>query len=398
MQTSGLDPDIFWDDDGQAYMSYATIGIQQTPVNLTDGTVGQPINIWNGTGGRNAEGLHIYKKDGFYYLMISEGGTELNHCVTISRSTTVTGPYNSYVENPVLTNRGTKELFQTVRHADLFQDNSQNWWGMALATRSGPRFEIYPMGRETVLFPVYWGKGKWPEMQRVRGRVKGPLPPKSKRLPGSGPFYTDAEHIYFSSGIPSSFVTWRPYTFDPDNDGLAFVARKQTSTLFQFSVDLLFSPEVQEEETGVTVFLTQLQHLSLGVVNLVSSHGKLTPHLRFRIEASGKPGIDTPKAKVLPIPSDWEGSLIRLTVSTPDDKTFAFSASCTKGAATKMELGQASGNIVSGESGPFTGTLLGLYATSNGGKGVTPAYFSRWTYLPIAQKVAEGDEFYVGNN
>ncbi|RKK81361.1 hypothetical protein BFJ71_g15640 [Fusarium oxysporum] len=335
MQTSGLDPDIFWDDDGQAYMSYATIGIQQTPVNLTDGTVGQPINIWNGTGGRNAEGPHIYKKDGFYYLMISEGGTELNHCVTISRSTTVTGPYNSYVENPVLTNRGTKELFQTVRHADLFQDNSQNWWGMALATRSGPRFEIYPMGDST---------------------------------------------------------------FDPDNDGLAFVAQKQTSTLFQFSVDLLFSPEVQEEEAGVTVFLTQLQHLSLGVVNLVSSHGKLTPHLRFRIEASGKPGIDTPKAKVLPIPSDWEGSLIRLTVSTPDDKTFAFSASCTKGAATKMELGQASGNIVSGESGPFTGTLLGLYATSNGGKGVTPAYFSRWTYLPIAQKVAEGDEFYVGNN
>ncbi|KAM5381422.1 hypothetical protein ACJA88_004497 [Fusarium oxysporum] len=295
MQTSGLDPDIFWDDDGQAYMSYATIGVQQAPVNLTDGTVGQPINIWNGTGGRNAEGPHIYKKDGFYYLMISEGGTELNHCVTISRSTTVTGPYNSYVENPVLTNRGDS-------------------------------------------------------------------------------------------------------TFDPDNDGLAFVARKQTSTLFQFSVDLLFSPEVQEEETGVTVFLTQLQHLSLGVVNLVSSHGKLTPHLRFRIEASGKPGIDTPKAKVLPIPSDWEGSLIRLTVSTPDDKTFAFSASCTKGAATKMELGQASGNIVSGESGPFTGTLLGVYATSNGGKGVTPAYFSRWTYLPIAQKVAEGDEFYVGNN
>ncbi|TVY67697.1 Non-reducing end alpha-L-arabinofuranosidase BoGH43A [Fusarium oxysporum f. sp. cubense] len=429
MQTSGLDPDIFWDDDGQAYMSYATIGIQQAPVNLTDGTVGQPISIWNGTGGRNAEGPHIYKKDGFYYLMISEGGTELNHSVTISRSTTVTGPYNSYVKNPVLTNRGTKEYFQTVGHADLFQDKSQNWWGMALATRSGPQFEIYPMGRETVLFPVYWGKGRWPEMQPVRGRMKGPLPPKSKRLPGSGPFYTDAEHIDFSSGISSSFVTWRPQwrtpslfqtspqghkqtlcitpsranltgdsTFDPDNDGLAFVARKQTSTLFQFSVNLLFSPEVQEEEAGVTVFLTQLQHFSLGVVNLVSSHGKLTPHLRFRIEASGKPGIDTPKAKVLPIPSDWEGSLIRLTVSTPDDKTFAFSASCTKSAATKMELGQASGNIVSGGSGPFTGTLLGVYATSNGGKGVTPAYFSRWTYLPISQKVAEGDETYVGNN
>jgi beta-xylosidase len=120
MQTSGLDPDIFWDDEGQAYMSYATVG--------------QAINICNGTGGRNAEGPHIYKKNGFYYLMISEGGTELNHTVTVSRSTEVTGPYNSYSENPVLTNKDTNEYFQTVGHADLFKDDSDNWWGMALAT------------------------------------------------------------------------------------------------------------------------------------------------------------------------------------------------------------------------------------------------------------------------
>jgi hypothetical protein len=237
------------------------------------------------------------------------------------------------------------------------------------------------MGRETVLFPVNWGKGKWPEMQPVRGRMKGPLPPKSKKLPGSGPFYNDAEHIDFSNGIPPNFVTWRPQwrtpsqfqtspqghkrtlritpsranltgdsTFDPDNDRLAFVARKQTSTLFRFSVDLLFSPNVQGEEAGVTVFLTQLQHMSLGVVNLVSSRGKLTPHLRFRIEASGKPGMDAPKAKVVPIPSDWQGSLVRLTVSTPDDKSFVFSASCVKDAAKTMELGRASGKIVSVEA------------------------------------------------
>ncbi|KAH7237010.1 glycosyl hydrolase [Fusarium redolens] len=347
MQTSGLDPDIFWDDEGQAYMSYATVG--------------QAINICNGTGGRNAEGPHIYKKNGFYYLMISEGGTELNHTVTVSRSTEVTGPYNSYSENPVLTNKDTNKYFQTVGHADLFKDDSDNWWGMALATRSGPK------------------KGKWPEMQPVRGRMKGPLPPKSKKLPGSGPFYNDAEHIDFSNGIPPNFVTWRPQwrtpsqfqtspTFDPDNDRLAFVARKQTSTLFRFSVDLLFSPD----------------HMSLGVVNLVSSRGKLTPHLRFRIEASGKPGMDAPKAKVVPIPSDWQGSLVRLTVSTPDDKSFVFSASCVKDASKTMELGRASGKIVSGGSGPFAGALLGVYATSNGGKGSTPAYFSRWTYLPTA--------------
>lgn len=36
------------------------------------------------------------------------------------------------------------------------------------------------------------------------------------------------------------------------------------------------------------------------------------------------------------------------------------------------------------------GTLIGAYATSNGGKGSTPAYFSRWRYTPLAQEIDAG--------
>jgi beta-xylosidase len=175
--TDRIDPDLFWDDDGKVYA--ATQGILLQELDLETGEMSQPpIEIWTGTGGVWPEGPHFYKKDGWYYLMIAEGGTGTDHAVTIARSKSITGPYESNPKNPVLTNRGTNQYFQTVGHADLFQDGDGNWWGMCLATRSGPQYQIYPIGREAVLFPVTWEEGEWPVMEPVRGEMTGwPLPP-----------------------------------------------------------------------------------------------------------------------------------------------------------------------------------------------------------------------------
>ena len=63
--------------------------------------------IWGGTGGVWAEGPHMYKKDGNYYLMISEGGTSYNHMVTIARSDSPWGPFEACPHNPILTHRGS---------------------------------------------------------------------------------------------------------------------------------------------------------------------------------------------------------------------------------------------------------------------------------------------------
>ena len=52
----------------------------------------ETVKIWNGTGGRYPEGPHIYKKDGWYWLLIAEGGTEYGHKVTIARSRDIYGP------------------------------------------------------------------------------------------------------------------------------------------------------------------------------------------------------------------------------------------------------------------------------------------------------------------
>jgi len=131
-----IDPDIFWDDDGKVYMAVAG-GIWISEIDVKTGAAMERFRVWNGTGDRNLEGPHLYRKDNWYYLLIGEGGTETNHSVTMARSRNIRGPYEGYGNNPVLTAKNTAEYFQTVGHADLFQEADNNWWGVALSILHG---------------------------------------------------------------------------------------------------------------------------------------------------------------------------------------------------------------------------------------------------------------------
>ncbi|TEB20736.1 hypothetical protein FA13DRAFT_1717482, partial [Coprinellus micaceus] len=131
----GYDTEPFWDNNGKAYITGAHAwqvnpGIWQAEANLDTGKVGEFKLIWEGTGGMAPEGPHIYKKDGYYYLLAAEGGTGLEHMVTIARSRNIDGPFESNPANPVLTNTNTTSYFQTIGHADLFQDGSGNWYAV----------------------------------------------------------------------------------------------------------------------------------------------------------------------------------------------------------------------------------------------------------------------------
>ena len=57
--------------------------------------------ISHGSGGKCPEGPHLYKKDGWYYLMLAEGGTEFGHMETIGRSRTSDGPYQCSPTAPI---------------------------------------------------------------------------------------------------------------------------------------------------------------------------------------------------------------------------------------------------------------------------------------------------------
>ena len=92
----GIDPDLFWDDDGKAYVISSPMRLYEIDLKtgklLTEGK-----QVWYGAGGRYAEGPHIYKKDGWYYLMAAEGGTEEAHHETIARSSNIWGPSYNFV-------------------------------------------------------------------------------------------------------------------------------------------------------------------------------------------------------------------------------------------------------------------------------------------------------------
>lgn len=121
----------------------------------------------------------------------------------IARARNVTGPYVNNHANPVVSIANASESYiQSVGHADLFHDAQGNWWGVTLATRSGPSFVNYPMGRETVLYPVSWPAGEWPSLaHEVSGLMDGPLP-------GQGAFHDAPDVVDFEpdSALPEHFL------------------------------------------------------------------------------------------------------------------------------------------------------------------------------------------------
>lgn len=84
---------------------------------------------------------------------------------------------------------------------------------------------------------------------------------------------------------------------------------------------------------------------------------------------------------------------------------YGLAASLAKDPNSRTIIGYSSAERVSGHSGQFTGTLLGIYNTCNGLSGIHDskscpeggeAYFSRWRYENLAQYVAM-DELVPGS-
>lgn len=165
----GIDPSLFWDDDERCYYcSTGTLdgvrGIVAFEINpLTGEILSDKHLISTGCGGQCAEGPHIYKKDGWYYLMIAEGGTEYAHRETIQRSKAIYGPYTPCPHNPIISHKEYKKSeIQATGHADLISDENGNWWLVFLGIRCFSHALLHNLGRETFLAPVSWDKDGWP--------------------------------------------------------------------------------------------------------------------------------------------------------------------------------------------------------------------------------------------
>lgn len=164
----GIDPSLFWDDDGTCYFvsngidENGKIAIFLCTLDPFTGKKHTPTKLISyGCGGRYPEAPHIYKINGYYYLMLAEGGTEYGHMETMQRSKNIYGPYEKCPHNPILSHRDTPGPIQATGHADIVEDQNGNWWLVCLAIRPIKNMQLHHIGRESFLAPVTWKDG-WP--------------------------------------------------------------------------------------------------------------------------------------------------------------------------------------------------------------------------------------------
>ena len=177
INSSGFDPSLFHDDDGRKYYvnmeqdyrksgSGGFTGILLTELDRqTLSPISEPVRIFSGTECGYTEGPHIYKKDGYYYLITAEGGTEYDHAATVCRSKNVTGPYEVHPNiNLLSTANAPGSYLQKTGHASICQGPDGRWWAAFLCARPLGDSRRCVLGRETGINEIIW-KENWPYLK-----------------------------------------------------------------------------------------------------------------------------------------------------------------------------------------------------------------------------------------
>ncbi|NUR59807.1 MAG: family 43 glycosylhydrolase [Catenulispora sp.] len=119
-------------------------------------------------GDRLIEGPKLLFRDGWFYLVLAEGGTGFEHGVLVARSRDIAGPYELH-DKPLLTSRDDPTLaLQKAGHGELVQTPDGNWFLGHLASRPvrtvhGPRCML---GRETAIQAILWDADGWPRLRQ----------------------------------------------------------------------------------------------------------------------------------------------------------------------------------------------------------------------------------------
>ena len=121
------------------------------------------------------------------------------------------------------------------------------------------------------------------------------------------------------------------------------------------------------------MLVLQNHHIDLGMALLSTANGTLAPHFRWRA-VSQKP---VPAPIVTPLPANWTGKPLLMEIKAFNLTHYSFSAGPADAMSQLMTVGYGAGSLL---SFGFTGTLVGVYATSNGGNSSEDAYFSKWRY------------------
>lgn len=120
------------------------------------------------------KGPHLFKKDDWYYLICTEGGTSDQHSEVVFRSKTMDGPFIPFDKSPILTQRNLdttrKNPVTNTGHADFVTTPDGKWWAVFLGCRPYQN-NFLNTGWETFMAPVEWKDG-WPVINPNYGEVQ----------------------------------------------------------------------------------------------------------------------------------------------------------------------------------------------------------------------------------
>ena len=409
----GIDPDIVFDDGRVWYVGThvpkdpnfngeGEIWLQELDLNNWS-LKGERYYLWRGAlyYGTWAEGPHIYKRNEFYYLLIAEGGTGLDHAVMVAISNDIRGPYIPNARNPILTSRhlSNNHWVNSVGHADLIELANKKWFMVSLGVRS--EIDTYSnMGRETHLIPVVWEKEpyewkydkiekewdnlkdrerfeklrrvnyEWPVCSPSTGRVERSF---SLPFPNSPQHSKQAFRDDFDSGTLNLEWNFRrvpqkgTYTIN-DNDGYlrlfssknviedrkgcSLLGIRQKESDFEFSASMLFDPTTQEVQAGISLFQKDDNYFTFTVEKNSKQHV-----LELLLKEQRNEPVIIQRKSIGP----YNGSITFKVISENNSYKFYYSLDISNGFKSFAET--SSDKIL---SKGYTGAYLGLYCTNNG--------------------------------
>ena len=294
LNSSGFDPSLFHDDDGRKYLlnmlwdhrpgnnRFAGIVLQEYSVRKGK-LVGERKNIFKGTPLGFTEAPHLYKRNGWYYLLTAEGGTGWGHAVTMARSRKLTGPYELHPEKYILSSRLRPDVeLQRAGHADLVETPDGETYMVYLCGRPLRNRGRCTLGRETAIQKMTWGADDWLRTLDGQGgpTIETPAPslvaapgshaPRDIAAPGTGALRYDFNEPQLPSDFQWLRTPWPEEIFSltarpgflrllgRETIGSLFrqslVARRQQSHCFSAATVVEFEPEHFQQMAGLVCY------------------------------------------------------------------------------------------------------------------------------------------------
>lgn len=370
----GIDPDLAWDEDGTAYVTFSGLsttgeqlgqhlGIQQVRVDLAAGkALEAPRSLWSGTGLKFPEAPHLYRRGDTWYLVIAEGGTERGHGVSVARGPSPEGPFEGHPANPVLSARSTFRPIQNTGHGDLVATPDGGTALVLLGVRPlGLTQAFSPLGRETFITPVSWADG-WPQPDPVL------LAPRDA---------VEEEVFDFADPRALQDPGWLAVRTTPGS--VASVADGRLSITGRTGLDDPHPQFVGRRQRHLSAAVSVTVDASGGTGGLAARYDE--DHW-FGLETSGT--VVTARAHVAGLAQAWQAEVpagdVELRIELTPPPPAGFNATAMGGdrvrlLAAGVLVAELDGRYWTAETcASFTGRVIGLYASQG------TVSFGRWKY------------------